>query len=237
MRQLALILALPALLAAPAAAQSFEGTVTMTMSSGGANSMTLRYMIKGNKAAFAMALPDNSGPMAGKEMHGIVDNGTGTVTILIPMEMNGSKGIKMTEHVDQVASQMKGPEPVINDLGTTETIAGYKCSDYSVTQGKNVTNMCLTHELGTFTYPAGPAGGRSGPPSWARAFGANPGFPLKVWTPDGKVAMVTTSIQKGSVPAEAFTIPDGYMDMGNGGLGGMIKGMSGQGARRGGGGR
>ncbi|HEY4322030.1 MAG TPA: DUF4412 domain-containing protein [Gemmatimonadales bacterium] len=235
MRRLALILALPALVAAPAAAQSFEGTVTMTMSSGGSNAMTMNYLIKGDKMAFDMTMPGNSGPMAGKSVHGIVDNGAHTVTMLIAVEMNGSKGFKMTENVDQVMSQMKGPDPVVKALGTTETIAGYKCDDYSVTDGKNVTNLCMSHSLGTFSYPSNPMGGRQGAPAWARFLGKNPGFPLKVWTPDGKVAMVVTSIQKGSVPADAFTIPDGYMDMGSGGLGGMMKGMmGGQGGRGGG---
>jgi hypothetical protein len=152
------------------------------------------------------------------------------------MEMNGSKGIKVTQNLDQMTSQMKGPEPVVKPLGTSETIAGYKCEDFAVTQGSNTTNLCLTHDLGTFTFPASATGGRSGAPSWSRAFAGKPGFPLKVWTPDGKIALLVTSVQKGNVPDDAFAIPDGYMDMGSGGMGGMIKGMAGQGGRGGGGG-
>lgn len=38
-------------------------------------------------------------------------------------------------------------------------------------------------------------------------------FPLKVWSPEGKMAMEVTAIDKGSVPESMFTIPDGYVDM------------------------
>ena len=78
---------------------------------------------------------------------------------------------------------------------------------------------CIAQSLGHFLFPTtgggmpGRGGGNGTSPAWTKAFGKNPGLPLKVWSTKGEVAMEVTSIEKGSVPASMFEIPDGYVDM------------------------
>src|ERR1041384_7208433 len=177
--------------ALPAAAQ-FEGTVSMKMDGVQGD---MKYMVKGNKLAYMMS-------SQGMEMRVLVDAEAQKAKILIPMAMGDSKGMIMTMDLKDAAAESEKNPPVVKPLGTSETIAGYRCDDFEVTQGKNVTRMCITKELGRFTF-AGAGRGR-GAPSWVHAFGEKGGFPLKVWTGDGKVAMEVTSVDKGRVPDSTF---------------------------------
>jgi len=100
----------------------------------------------------------------------------------------------------------------VKKLGTTEKIAGYDCDDYEITSSKgDPMRACIAQSLGHFLFPSM---GGAGSPSWTKAFGTKPGFPLKVWSESGGVAMEVTSIERGSVSADMFAIPEGYMDMG-----------------------
>jgi uncharacterized protein DUF4412 len=229
MRRLAMLFVLPAFATAPLAAQGFEGTIVMQMANAGtAAPIQLTYVLKGEKTAVIFSM--NEGAMAGKQMRVISDTRTQKKTMLVPMDgMGASKGMMMTMDMDKIAAEApKGPPPDIKDLGTSETIAGFRCENYAITQKTETTTVCISRDLGTFAYPSNPMS-KGAPPSWLRVFGDKPGFPMKVTTSDGKGTMQVVSVKKGSVPADAFTIPDGYMDasgmagmMGRGGRGGGL---------------
>ena len=207
--------------AMPLSAQ-FEGTISMTMSThSGGNSADMQYLIKGHKIAYTM-----SSPMApGQQVRMIMDLDAQKTIMLIPVAMGDTKGMMMTIDLKQAAAHAaKQAPPVVTALGTSQTIAGYRCSDFEMTDKKNVTRMCISQDLGRFAFSGGRGGGAAAP-DWTRAFGDKPGFPLKVWTADGKVSMEVTSVHKGSVPDSVFAIPDGYKDM---------SGMMGMGRRGGG---
>ena len=223
MRRLILGSLLASVAALPAAAQ-FEGTITMkTMGQGDAT-----YMIKGDKVAFT-----TQSPMAqGVEVRGIIDfpnhkmvmvmPATGPMAAMTAMPgMADAKGFTMT--IDMNGAAANGPTPTVKDLGTSETIAGYKCEDFEVTDGKNVTKVCMSQELGKFALASGGMGRRGGGAgaAWTRAFGDKIGMPLKVWN-DGKVSMEVTAVSKGSVPESMFKVPDGYKEMPM--MGGMGRG-------------
>jgi len=219
MRRFPLFSLLPVLAAAPLAAQAFEGVVMLKMPSMGASVGDAKYMIKGDKMVTVMAM--GSGPMAGKEMRMITDRTTAKSTMLIPMEMGGMKGMKM--EIDLKAEAAKaGHAAEITSLGTSETIAGYKCDNIAIKDGKNTTTVCMSSQLGTFAYPSGGMSG--GAPAWVSALSSHPGFPLRVTGTDGKVILEVTAVHPGKVAAEEFVIPDGYTS------------MPGMGGRRGGGG-
>ena len=218
MRRSMLMCLLPVVAAAPVTAQAFEGTVTMDLPSMSNTAGGMTYQIKGDKMAMSMTMGQNAGPMAGKEMRMIVDQGTGKMTMLIPMEMGGSKGMKMVVDMKSAANDHQADivNTEIKPLGTSETIAGYKCDDYEIRdKGKVTGRMCATHDLGTFAYPSGsPMGGRSSTPAWARVLSEKGGFfPLKYADENGKTVIVVTSVKRGNVPADAFAIPEGYNDM------------------------
>lgn len=231
---LLLLLALPSL-AGRAAAQGFEGTITMTIASsarGQANDITVRTSSKGDRSLSTMTMASNAGPMAGMEIRSIADRAANTMTILtpfpagmqLPPAMTGgvnARGFKVVVPLSGLGAAAGGASdarPVVRKLGTTETIAGMSCDDYEVTgAGATPFRACITTALGTFTFPmSGQGMGRGGPsasPEWARAFGDKPGFPLKVWSADGKVALQVTAIERNPVPESAFEIPEGFVTM------------------------
>jgi hypothetical protein len=213
----------------PLAAQ-FEGTVKMKMSTGdNGQSADVTYMMKGRKIVYLM----QSAMAQGVDIRMIIDRDAQKSTMLMPMTgamasmaqvpgMANAKGLMMVTDLSKAAASTgsaSATAPTFKDLGTSETIAGYKCEDFEMTSGKNVMRMCMAKELGTFAFAgAGSMGGRrgggggGGAPAWAQSMG-NMGFPLKVWSPDGKIAQEVTSIDRNPVPESAFAIPDGYVDM------------------------
>jgi hypothetical protein len=194
--------------AVPLAAQ-FEGTVVMNVPTSPGTEMT--YYIKGNMLAAKVTSPAQ-GPA--HEVHMIFDLPNHKMTKLVPMGMGGSKGMKMViDTKDQAESSTTTSD--VKALGTSETIAGYKCDDVQVIDnGKPSGTLCLTHDLGFFAYAVmSGMGKRAATPTWAKVLGNKPAFPLKATDEKGKVVMVATSVQKGSIPDDAFTVPDGYQDM------------------------
>ncbi len=226
-------------LAAPLAAQGFEGTVTASMGAADGTVGEMKFLVKGDQTSVVMTGGANMGPMAGAEIRIIMDTKAGKSTMLIPLTgdmaaqfgaMGGGnmKGIKQVVDLHQLAGRGQAADtttPEVKALGTSQTIAGHKCNDFEITSRKEVTRVCLSTDMGTFTFPSmggGPGGrgrGAAGSPSWTRLMASHPGYPLKVWTTDGKVSFEVTKIEKGNVPASAFEIPEGYMD-----LGGMMGG-------------
>jgi hypothetical protein len=131
--------------------------------------------------------------------------GLKTVIDLSKAKADAGAGSQSDEHVE------------VKKLGTSEKIAGYDCDDYEITSSSGKTmRACIAQSLGHFLFPSiggGMGRGSSPSPAWTKAFGTNPGFPLKVWSTTGDVAMEVTSIERGSVPASMFDIPEGYVDM------------------------
>ena len=237
MRHTMLALLVTCLPAMPLAAQ-FEGTVHMRIpapAGSGDGDMAVKIAVKGDMQAMVMQMPASAGPMAGMEMRTIIDAKANTATVLIPLPagmpgmgaMANAKGVKSVTDLSQVsvdvgAGNDKGE---VKKLGTKQKIAGLDCDDYEITQANvPTTRACITHEIGRFVFPGrGGMVGRGGsPPAWSKAFGNDPGFPLKVWGTDGGVLMETISVDKRPVAASAFEIPEGYVDMS-----GMMRGRGG----------
>lgn len=196
------------LAAASLGGQTFEGTVVAKMPMFGTGDLT--YRIKGDKSATTMS-------MGGMEARLITDQTAGTTTMLIPMAMGNSKGMKMVIDMKKEAAKMNGKPAVIKPLGTSETIAGYKCENIEITSDQSVTVACISRQLGGFSFTGGGIMGRggNGTPSWASVLGGRPGFPLRVTGSDGKLIFEVTSVHPGSISADVFAIPEGYGDMSN----------------------
>ena len=226
MRRTALFLLAQIAAAAPLAAQ-FEGTITMKLSGGGQGQMDMKMVTKGDQQATIMTMPAAAGPMAGMEMRMVYDAKTATATTLMPIPPGMSqmpafanaKGIKTVIDLSKmtVGGGPSSDETVdVKKLSTTEKVAGIDCQDYEITSSKGPTmHACIAQSLGHFLFPqiSSPMSGRSGAPAWTKAFGTNPGFPLKVWSDDGQVAMEVTSIVRGTIPPSMFEIPEDYVDM------------------------
>ena len=193
----ALILAFTAV---PAAAQSFEGTVSMNVTSGEGGVSSISYSLKGGKIRF--------------------DPGGGQVSVIIDpvahrmmMIMNAQKMFTELDFGGAVAAvqqQVAGKNPAVVRTGNFETVAGHKCEHVTVTDDDGTSvDACVSSELGGFRMPAA-----SNPMSprkeagWIAQVGST-SFPLKVQK-GGKTVMEVTAIEKKTLDSALFTAPEGY---------------------------
>lgn len=214
------------LAAAPLAAQDWQGSVAMTLTSPemGRDPITMVMHRRGTRIANVMTMPASAGPMAGQETRMIIDEGSRKMTMLtplapgmmIPPAMTGgkpAKGMKIVMDLGAELDDAKAPEGSVKALGTSQTIAGTKCDDYEVTTEGETMQMCLASGLGKFAFAsASPRGmGSASVPAWARAIAGK--FPLQVRDKAGKFTMTATKITPGAPDAALFEVPDGYADM------------------------
>ena len=217
MRRPWMLLAAPFLLAAPVAAQDFEGMIAMEMTSKEmAEPMAMKMYVTGAKQAMVMTMPGDAGPMAGKEMRMVVNPGTGKLTILTPAPPGmPAKGMKMVMDFSSIATEAEAEvaNVKVTALGTSQTVLGMKCEDYEVVTEEETVKMCVSDQLGRYSFPE-MSGSRPEMPGWAKAFGDKPAFPLKVWTEDGSMTMEVTAVERGPVAAEILEEnPEGFMSM------------------------
>jgi len=231
MRRFSMLVLVQLAAAAPLAAQ-FEGTVSMKVSGTGTQNMgdiNMKMMVKGDQQATIVTLPPGAGNgmMGGMELRMVYDPKTMTATTVMPLPpalaqapmFANAKGLKFVTDLSKATANPNTSDATVDikKLGTTEKIAGYDCDDYEIKPSNGEPmRACIAQSLGHFLFPntGGPMGrGGSSSPAWAKAFGTKPGFPLKVWSESGSVAMEVTSIDKGSVSPDMFSIPDGYVDM------------------------
>ncbi len=211
------------------AAQGFQGVVDVRITATGPNGTTgsgaMSFEIKGNRTLVLTH-------MFGQEVHVVNDFSVGTRTVWMPVPpgveipaqlqaQGATKGLKFELPLHPppgrgADSGTTAPPRRLKPLGTSETIAGAGCRDYEIESNSAgpATRVCLTSSLGQFAFPGGPgAPGTASPnPEWSGALGAA-GFPLRVWTVDGRNQWEVIRIQRQSVPDSVFTVPPGYLDM------------------------
>ncbi len=238
MRRFALVALALTMGALPLAAQ-FEGTIVMKTENDNGKTQTMTWYVRPGQVAMTLPMGEVNANATG-EFRMVIDAAAHTSTMLIPMTpemakgmgamMPNAKGLKMVTQTDSMGLSKEGNDVTITRLGTSETIAGVACDDYSIADKNkdDVTKACITDKMGDFMFPTTSMGRRSAPPAWSRAFGNRPAFPLKVTDAKGRVQLEAVSITRGPVPASAFVIPDGYVDMSA-----LMQGM--RGARGGGG--
>jgi hypothetical protein len=200
------ITAISALLVAPAlvAADTFEGRITLTMTSAKGKSMTMNQTIKGN--VFRT-------DMAGFEGGMIMDMNARTMTIIMTKQKMYMVRPMPTADDVRSASNNDRPEhdPDIEATGKTDRILGYTCKQYLVKDDGKVTELWLAPGLGTFLGMGQQGGGSpfsrghntEASAKWERVFKGKPGYPLRVVTHDASGAetfrMEVTNIEKGGV--------------------------------------
>jgi len=191
-------------LAAPAAAaQDFEGVVTMH-TSGGSRNADVQYMVRNGAVRI-----DGSGPGGGGAV--IMDPQKKTTTLLLPqMKMYSESAWDPSKEMSKAADH----DVQIDKTGKMETVAGYSCEHWIVTdktEGKdNATDVCVTKQLGGF---APMRMGQGGPhPAWMDQ--VKDIFPLKVTkVGDTQSEMVVTKVEKKSLDPQLFQVPSDYTKM------------------------
>ncbi len=187
--------------AAPLAAQSFEGSVSMNLTPESGSPQQLTFQLKGGKIRFE--------PASG-QMSVIIDPGTQRMMVILNaqrMYMERDFGSALSS-MQQQAGVVK--TPTIVHTKKMDVVAGYKCEHVTITDNDGGTvDACISSELGGFRMPT--ASNPMAPQheaTWvAQLGGAN--FPLKV-VKGGKTLLEVTAIKKESLDPALFTAPEGF---------------------------
>lgn len=226
MRTTLLLLATPLLLAAPAAGQDFEGTISMSMTARElGETMRMKLYVTPARQAMVMTMPASAGPMAGQEVRMVVNPATSKMAMFMPAPPGmpgGGKGIKMVFNFGAAVAQTGAEaEATVSALGSTQVVAGMSCEDYEVRTNEGSFRMCVTTAMGQYRFPEMTGGSSPQMPGWVKAFGNRPVFPLKITADDGSMSAEVTAIEKGPVPAAIVDDnTPGYTEMGMPGMGG-----------------
>ncbi len=203
----------------PTLGKTFEGVIHATMTAGN-SVMRHESAVKGEMMRVDMQLEQNQTSTA------IFNGKTGEMFFLMPQMKTYMVFGGMKEVVAGSASQA-----TLEETGRTETIAGYKCAEYVVRDGKTVVEFWATTGLGRFVAFAEVQKNRGKSPPWADALAEKGLYPLRTVTKDrrGKVQTVieATRVEKKSVSDDLFKIPEDYQKFGMPNLGGLLKGLGG----------
>jgi hypothetical protein len=219
-------LALPCALTA----ETFEGKVSMTMTSATSNSgpQTVNYSIK--EGFMRM---DVTGAKGGGAF--ITDFKDRQILILMPQQkmymvqaMPDPNAAKPGAPGAAPSGSPSASNTSFRDTGETETILGYPCKKYEVTSPKGTADIWATDQLGMFgglSMGGGPGRRPQAPQAWESALKGSGFFPMRVVSSEGgqqKFKLEVTSVEKTSLPDSLFAAPDGWRKFD---LGGMMGGM------------
>lgn len=215
------------------AADAFEGTLHLAMTTDKGQTMTMTQTLKGNVMRID---PDNAAVSI------IMDLNTRTMTTLIhERHMYMTRQMPTVDEARKMADAKSADhDPDIQATGKTEVILGYKCNQFLVRDGDKTTEIWLAPELGMFNGLM--QGGGGGSPfsrgkqtaveaKWEKVFKGKPGYPLRVITHKGSgqdFKMEVTKIDKGGVSDSQMRAPEGYQEFKMpAGLGGLFPGGGG----------
>ncbi|MDI1320656.1 MAG: DUF4412 domain-containing protein [bacterium] len=207
------------------AADSFEGKVTLAMTSGKGRAQDMTYSMKGQKIRMDMKAE-------GHEMSSIMDLAKLEMLMLMP-EQKMYMVMPIKKPVEQAMEKQGASTAEVEVTGKTDTILGYKCSQILVKDKDTVTEMWVAEGLGMFM-GMGSGGGGGGPfgggrkpaaAKWEEALKGKGGFPLRVISHDLKgketFKMEATKIEPGVRPDSDFVPPAGYQKFQMPDLGGL----------------
>jgi hypothetical protein len=196
-------------------ADTFEGTLTMTMTSSTS---------KNGPQALNLSLKDGNMRTDIQSSHGtmsaIMDMKNQQIILLMPqqrmyMVQPMSQPAAPQGQYQQYQGQAAGSPPTLVETGEKETILGYECTKYTATSEKGTSQIWVTDQLGTFMglfHGGAPGRPTQAPADWETALKGKSFFPMRViGTNDkGSYKMEVTAINRTSLPDSLFAPPDGW---------------------------
>jgi Domain of unknown function (DUF4412) len=192
--------------AAPLSAQGFEGRIALKLTGDNGAPHDMEYQVKDNK--FRFEAPNNRGQSAAI----IIDPSNQKMLILMSAQkMYMERPMGAVAPMARPSQQAAAAHATVTASGRKETIAGYQCEHYLVTDDQgNTVDACLAHGLGSFMSPpsGNPMAGQASPNDWSSKIGKDV-FPLKV-TKGDKTLLEVTKIEKASLDPSLFAPPEGW---------------------------
>jgi len=209
------------------AADSFQGKVSLALTSEKGRVQNMNYSIKDQKLRMDI-------DAEGHQMASIMDLTKLEMLMLMP-EQKMYMVMPIKKPAEQVMAKQGESTADVEVTGKTETILGYKCNQILVKDKGTVTEMWVAEGLGVFmglgnSGGGGPFGGRKGGANsakWEEALKGKGGFPLRVISRDTKsketFRMEATKIEPGPLPDSLFLPPAGFQKFQMPDFGGMLK--------------
>jgi hypothetical protein len=189
---------------APLSAQAFEGRITIKLSSESGQSREMEYLARDNKVRIEI-------PGQAQSVAMVMDPANQKMLMLMTDRKIYVEG-PFSPAAAARASEQAGGRATVKATGKKETIAGYQCEHFLITDadGSSV-DACIAHGLGSFLPPesGGPmAGVGSSNTDWSSQLGKD-AFPLRV-TKGNTTVLEVTKIEKTSLDPSLFTAPEGW---------------------------
>ncbi len=204
------------------AAETFEGTVTMSMTSSSKDApQSMNFSIK--EGYMRMDMGTSRGAVSS-----IMDFKNQQMIMLIPQQR-----MYMVQPIPQPGAQGQNPgggappasgspHGTLQETGVKETILGYECTKYVATGPEGSSEIWVTDQLGAFAglfHGGGPGRRPQGPQGWESAISGKNFFPMRVVTTangKGTFKLEVTAVEKTSLPDSLFAPPAGWtkFDMG-----------------------
>ena len=198
-------------------AETFEGKVSMTMTSQGSSngSQTMNMSIKEGFMRIDMTASKGAAAMIMdlKNQQMIVLMPAQRMYMIQPIPQPGANP-QAGGHA-QPGAASAGTAPTLVDTGVKETILGYVCTKYAATGAHGTAQIWVTDQLGAFNglfHGGGPGKRPQAPQAWESALKGKGFFPMRVVSNDNgkQFLMEVTSVEKTSLPDSLFAPPEGW---------------------------
>jgi hypothetical protein len=185
----------------------FEGEITMRTTTSGREPQEMVVKTKGDRLRF-----DMKGP-TGSPMHGVFDPTPNKILLFFD---DGKMYTDLDFSSPSAMPNVDGATGVVTKTGKHETVAGYDCEAWSVSDalGKK-TELCIAQGITFFDVEglqAGPV--KKAPSALAKEFREKKSFPLRSveYDASGKELsrMEVTKIEKQAIDDKAFAVPPDY---------------------------
>ncbi len=198
-------------------ADTFEGTLTMTMSSSSSNNGPQAINMSLKDGNMRTDIQSSRGAMSA-----IMDMKNQQIILLMPQQrmymvqpMRQPAAQQGQYPQNQGRAQPSGNPPTLVDTGVRETILGYECTKYTATSDRGTAQIWVTDQLGTFMglfHGGAPGRPTQAPADWENALKGRSFFPMRVvgTNEKGTFKMEVTAINKTSLPDSLFAAPEGW---------------------------
>jgi hypothetical protein len=188
----------------PLKAQTFEGVVQFNLTSA-QGEIPMTYMMKGENVRMEFeGRPGMKGVM-------LLDGKENKAYMLIS-QMNAYMELPTGQTQEGIKTK-----PEITKTGKTQKILGFDCEQLIIKDGARVTEAWVTKAIGKFQkFGMGGRAQQGNPESWQDNLAGSGMFPVRVVTKEGDTEtskMEVTKVEKKSLEASLFKIPEGYQKM------------------------
>ncbi len=191
-----------------AAAQPFEGTLTILVQGGEIStdeSVAINYHVKGTDVRLDLNTEEGAISLIANRSVGRMSVLLAAANLYMEMALDNDD---LTADTDTDASPKD--DWTLTRTGNTRTIAGVDCVEYRYVDAEQVLKIWAPepNRFGSLFTPQGPAGSLT--PDWLDGTAFGDLFPFEIIDEEGTTVWAVTTVQEKTLPATLFAVPEGY---------------------------